>query len=157
MTSAGTRLSAGRAFFAATAVVGAAALVTQLVLTLRGIDVLGAGTGVIAPAPVRVLRFFSYFTIQSNLLVIATCASLALRPDRDGRGWRVARLDARSGISVTVVVYLVALAPYLDLRGLTWVTDQVFHIVVPILAVGGWWLFGPRPRVDDATVPRALI
>jgi hypothetical protein len=28
------------------------------------------------------------------------------------------------------------------------VADQLLHLVVPILAVLGWLLFGPRPRID---------
>jgi hypothetical protein len=54
---------------------------------------------------VRVLRFFSYFTTQANLLVVATSVSLAFRADRDGSSWRVARLNALTGITITAVVH----------------------------------------------------
>ena len=98
------------------------------------------------------LRFFSYFTIQSNLLVIVSAVSLALQPARDGGFWRVVRLGGLLGITVTFFVYLVALLPILNLTGISLITDRIFHIVIPILAVGGWVLFGPRPRIDMRSV-----
>jgi hypothetical protein len=43
---------------------------TQLVLVVRGIDVLVPEEGQATPGVLtRVLRFFSYFTVQSNVLV----------------------------------------------------------------------------------------
>ncbi len=141
-----------RTFHWITALLGTAALVTQLTMTIRGIDVLGAGTAQLAPTGTRVLRFFSYFTIQSNLLVIVSAVSLALQPARDGGFWRVVRLGGLLGITVTFFVYLVALLPILNLTGISLITDRIFHIVIPILAVGGWVLFGPRPRIDMRSV-----
>jgi hypothetical protein len=107
---------------------------------------------VIASTPTRVVRFFSYFTIQSNVLVIVMSAMLAVRPARDGRLWRVVRLDSLVGITVTGIVYVIVLAPIVDLHGLSGLTDKIFHYAIPILAVLGWVLFGPRPRIDLKTL-----
>lgn len=144
-----TRLAT--AFHGFTALLGVAALITQLVLVIRGVNVLVDETGKVAATPMRVVRFFSYFTIESNVLVIITAATLALRPDRDGPVWRVLRLDALIGISVTGLVYHFVLAADLDLHGITGLTDKIFHYGIPILAVIGWVFFGPRPRVDRVT------
>lgn len=95
--------------------------------------------------------------MQSNLLVIAVAATLAVRPDRDGRVWRVLRLDAVVCITVTGLVYAVVLRPIVNNEGWAVVTDTGFHVVVPIAAVVGWLAFGPRPRVDARTVGWSVV
>src|SRR3954465_11052813 len=124
-----------------------ASTITQLALVVRGVDVLVDDDGAMPSAAMRVLRFFSYFTIQSNLLVMVTAATLVLRPDRDGRWWRIVRIAALVGITVTFFVYYAALRPLLDLHGITKATDIGFHYVAPLMTICGWLLFGPRPRI----------
>jgi hypothetical protein len=46
---------------------------------------------------VKLVRFISYFTIESNLLVMVVAATLAIDPERDGRWWRVLRLNVAAG------------------------------------------------------------
>jgi hypothetical protein len=53
---------------------------------------------------VRLGRPVSYFTIESNLLVLAAAVSLVLAPGRDGRLWRVVRLDALLGVVIALVL-----------------------------------------------------
>jgi hypothetical protein len=132
-------------------------MATQLVLVIRGVDVLVEADGTTASTPMRVLRFFSYFTIQSNLLAMVTAATLVARPDRDGRWWRIARIAAAVGMTVTFFVYYIALRPILDLHGITKSTDVAFHYVAPLMTVGGWLLFGPRPRIDPGSLVRHLV
>lgn len=146
-----------QAWNAVIVVVVLVSVVTQLVLVVRGVDVLVEDDGDIASTPTRVLRFFSYFTIQSNLLAMATAATLVARPDRDGRWWRIARIAAVVGMTVTFFVYYIALRPILDLQGVTKATDIAFHYVAPIMTVGGWLLFGPRPRIDPGSLLRHLV
>ena len=111
-----------------------------------------------ATAPARYLRVFSFFTIQSNLLIGFTAAQLALNPRRDGRIWRVVRLDGLVGIAVTGIVYSTVLARMHEPKGWEQVTtNTLFHYVTPIAAVLGWLLFGPRPRISRTTVLAALI
>jgi hypothetical protein len=109
------------------------------------------------PHAVRIWRFFSYFTTQANFLVVATSLSLARRPGRDGSGWRVARLDALTGIAITALVHWFLLHPLDDFHGWLWASDTLVHIVVPILAVLGWLVFGPRRRVSLRVVLLGLI
>jgi hypothetical protein len=137
-----------------TAVVATAALVLQLVLVVRGGRVLDEVTP--PGLELRLARFVAYFTIQSNVLVAITAATLARDPLRDGRWWRVLRLAAVVGITVTGLVHFVLLRPLLDLDGADWAADKLLHMVVPVLAVGGWVVFGPRPRVTRRTAAWAL-
>ena len=66
------------------------------------------------------------------------------------------RLDALVGIAVTGVVHWFLLRPLLDLSGASYVTDKLLHVAVPVLAVGGWLLFGPRPRLSPDLLLPAL-
>lgn len=116
--------------------------------------------GTLAGAPLagRLLRTLSFFTIQSNILSAVSSAQLARQPDRDGAVWRVARLDALLGITVTGIVYSTVLARIHEPKGWEQVsTNTVFHYVVPIMMVLGWLLFGPRPRIEWAVVKRSLL
>ena len=136
---------------AVAAIVGLA-LVLQLVLVIAF-----AEDGAPQSASVRVLRFFSFFTVQSNILVLIAALSLAANPARDGSLWRVVRLDAVLAITVTGVVHYVALRPIQDLSGWDSVADVLLHVVSPILALAGWLAFGPRPRIDAIDVGRSVI
>jgi hypothetical protein len=79
------------------------------------------------------------------------------RPRRDGTLFRVLRLDALFGITVTLVTYTVLLAPQHDPHGISAWTNAGLHYVTPALAILGWLLFGPRPRIDERTLLLALI
>lgn len=149
-----------RAWHALTAVLIIAALVVQCVIAVRApSSPPGHAVGTLAGAQLggRLLRVASFFTIQSNVLVAVTSGLLAVNPDRDGRTWRVLRVDALVGITVTGIVYSTVLARVHEPEG--WeqtTTNAAFHYIAPILAVIGWLLFGPRPRIDRATIGRSL-
>ena len=141
------RVLTSQIFNGAVGLLVVAALVVQSVLNVRN------GT---VPVPTRFVRMFSFFTVQSNILVAVAAFSLMLAPGRDGRWWRVLRLDALVGISVTGVVYTTVLRTQQQLHGWAVATDAVFHYVVPLAAVIGWLAFGPRPRSDARTVGWSL-
>ncbi|MBD5787178.1 Pr6Pr family membrane protein [Cellulosimicrobium terreum] len=118
----------------------------ELVIAITG----GPGT---APTHAeRVVRLFSYFTIQSNVLVGLVAVLLAVDPRRDGRVFRVARLDALLCIAVTGIVYNTVLRGIQDLSAAGQVSNLLLHVLSPLLAVAAWGLVGPRPRVSPATV-----
>ena len=120
-----------------------ASLVTQTVLTAQGAP---DAAGVVQPAVTRFIRLFSYFTIQSNILLLIVSVTLAVNPDRDGRLWRVVRLDAVLGIIITGLVYATVLAGAAHPTGAGWWSNLGFHYVAPWWALLGWLLFGPRSR-----------
>jgi hypothetical protein len=92
----------------------------------------------------RGFNTFAFFTIQSNLIVGLTSAFLALRERPATELFRVVRLIGLVAITVTGIVYHVALAHLFDLESWSLVGDQLVHTVVPLLAVAGWLLLGPR-------------
>ena len=89
---------------------------------------------------------FSYFTVQSNVLVLVTSVVLCLRPEITGAWWRTIRLAALCGITVTGVVYTTVLAPYVHLSGWGLLYNYIFHYVVPAATVVGFVFVGPRVR-----------
>ena len=127
-------------------------LVVQLVLLLTsGTDANTGDPQADVPVATRLVRLFSYFTIQSNLLVLAASVTLALDPHRDGRVWRALRLDALLGITITGLVYWTLLTRTVDLEGAALVSSLGFHLVSPLGTLVVWLLAGPRPRVDRST------
>jgi hypothetical protein len=143
-----------RVWHGLTAVVAIVALVLQLVLVVKGGRVLDE---VEPPGPgLRLARYIAYFTIQSNLLVAVVTTQLARDPLRDGPAWRPIRLAAVVGIAVTGVVHFLLLRPLLDLDGADQVADKLLHLAVPLLAVAGWAVFGPRPRVERRDIGLAI-
>jgi len=141
---------------AAIAAIAVAALVLQLWLAVH-VPGTPARTevGRLAGASLagRVLRVVSFFTIQSNILSAVTSAQLARDPVRDGPIWRVVRLNALVGITVTGIVYSTVLARIHQPNGWQETSiNNVVHYVVPIMMVLGWLLFGPRPRIDARVV-----
>ncbi|MGI8901530.1 MAG: Pr6Pr family membrane protein [Nocardioides sp.] len=138
-----------------TALVAAVAIVLQLVLVIDGVATLLPEEN--SSLGTRLVRFFSYFTILANLLVLAVTVSLARDPDRNDRVWRVLRLDAVVCIAVTGVVHWFFLRPLLDLSGASYVADKMLHVVVPILAVSGWLWVGPRGRASRSELLPSLV
>lgn len=105
----------------------------------------------------RLVRLFSYFTIQSNLLVAAASALLAVRPARTGRVMAVLHLDALLCIAVTGVVYHAVLAEQsLTLTPSGDLANFLLHTVTPVGAWLVWLLVGPRPRFGGSTVAWSL-
>ncbi|PZF86240.1 Pr6Pr family membrane protein [Jiangella anatolica] len=157
MRSWRTDPAAARWWHLVTALIPLAALVVQFGLVLDGGNVLVEDGDEPPSTALRVANFFSYFTVQSNLLVIAGCLWLAVAPHTDGRFFRVLRLTGLIGIGVTGVVYATLLAPLVDLEGAAQAANIGFHYISPIMAVIGWLLFGPWPRIDRRTIGLTLV
>jgi len=138
--------SRARTVHLVTAVVVIGALVLQTVLVVTGDSVLAEQE--VPPLLTRLGRLVSYFTIQSNLLVAVTAVQLARDP---------LRAAALVGITVTGLVHFVLLRPLLHLEGAGWAADKLLHMVVPLVAVVGWLVAGPRPRAPWRDTVTALL
>lgn len=139
------------------AVIGTS-LVVQIGLLLTGGQDANSGSAEqYVGVGTRFVRFFSYFTIESNLLVLACAITLLLKPDRDGRIWRIVRLDALLGIVITGLVFAIVLAKQVHLTGAAWWCTVGFHYVAPWVTLLGWLVLGPRPRITWSTVGWAFV
>ena len=99
-------------------------------------------------------NFFSFFTIQSNILGVATLCALVLVP-------RVSRTAVFDGVRTAAVLYMAITGVVfaLLLSGLQeelqttvlWV-DFVVHKLMPVVLVADWLLDPPRHRLPRWTV-----
>ena len=144
-----------RSWHGLTAALAWFAVVFQLILLFRGGRVLEEVA--VPPLGVRLVRFISYFTILSNLLVALTATPLALDRPTGSRLWRVLRLNAVVSIAVTGLIHWFFLRPLLHLHGADYLADKLLHVVVPLVAVVGWLVFGPRGRIDRSLLLPSLI
>ena len=127
-----------RAWFGLTGLVVLVGLCVQLYDTAR------LKTGHFATPLTRTLNVFSFFTIESNILLMVTCLLLAWRLTGWGTTFAVFRLAGVVGITITGIVYYAVLKDLLDLRGAAYFSDVVLHTVSPLMAAAGWLLLGPR-------------
>jgi len=95
-----------------------------------------------------------FFTIQCNLIVGATCVLLAINPQRASTMFNVFRLIGV--VAITGVVYHVVLAGLFDLDSWGLAADMILHTVVPVVAVVGWVVCGPRGLTSRRTAQCAL-
>lgn len=110
-------------------------------------------------------RFFdwiTYFTIWSNTTVAVVLTALAVRPnlflrhDRVGGIWRTLRLDSVLMITVTGVVFNLLLAEG-GKQGLDWLSNNMLHVINPILTVVVFLVAGPRGMLNVRVVFAALV
>ncbi|MRH92098.1 F420-dependent oxidoreductase [Nocardia sp. SYP-A9097] len=104
----------------------------------------------------RALNLFAFFTVQSNLIVGCTSLLLAITPNRSSTVFAVFRLIGLVAITITGLVYHITLRGLVDLHGWELVADHLQHTVVPLAAVVGWLVFGPR-GLTSARVVRLTI
>lgn len=133
---------------------------------LHGIVLVAAGVGILMEVvtalgaqdlTTRLVRLFSYFTIQSNILAAVASGMLLWRPDRRGRVFAVLRLDALLCIAVTGIVYHSVLAGLQELTQAGAVSNFLLHTLSPVGAVAAWLVVGPRPRLSPAVVGWSLV
>jgi hypothetical protein len=144
------RRSLARIVFALTAAAVLVGLVVQLGVSYRFVGGRFSGWAAVG-------NVFAYFTVQSNILVGVTTALLALRPERASTLFAVLRLTALVAITVTFAVFHTVLAGLQDLSGQAAFADALLHTVVPVLAVGGWLVFGPRGLATHRVAVFTLI
>lgn len=100
--------------------------------------------------PETIVRYFSYFTILSNIMV-ALCLSSALLPGRSASGKFLTRPAVVSAVMLyiltTGLIYNTVLRPLSDLHGFQRLVDELLHLVIPLLFVFYWIFFVPKPTL----------
>ena len=98
----------------------------------------------------RTTNFFSFFTIESNLIAMITLAIGAVLLMRgrtiDPQWFAVLRASAITYMVTTGIVYNILLRNETLSQGVTvWWSNEVLHLIVPIYMVVDW-LFAPGAR-----------
>jgi hypothetical protein len=97
-------------------------------------------------------HFFSYFTIQSNLLAAAVLLAVAFRPSATAEWWRGLAVVC---MAITGVVFNLLLRD-VDAATIPWVNDVV-HVVMPVAMIWDWLTAPPRDPIAWPAALRWLI
>jgi hypothetical protein len=111
----------------------------------------------LAGAPERLIDLFSYFTIWSQIVVGVVMTLLYLNPGRDGKLFRVFRLDSILMITVTGVVYNLLLGPNYPPQGLNQISSPIQHTITPLITVLVFVIAGPRGWITLKNILAALV
>jgi hypothetical protein len=111
------------------------------------------------PLEMRIVNYFSYFTILSNILAAACLWAAALPADN-----RLTAFLRRPPVRAAAVLYIVAtgVVYVLLLRGLAtlgpWglLADRILHYAMPPITIGWWAVFAAKGRVGFAAVASFL-
>ena len=93
------------------------------------------------------LRFFTFFTILSNILVAVCFTVLALKPRIEGSGvFSGAGVLSAVTVYITIVgtVYQFVLRQIWDPQGLQKIVDELLHTVIPAYFILFWFLFARK-------------
>lgn len=111
----------------------------------------------LAGAPERLIDLFSYFTIWSQIVVGIVMTLLYLNPARDGKLFRVFRIDSILMITVTGVVYNLLLGPKYPPQGLNQISSPIQHTITPLITVLVFVIAGPRGWINLKNIAAALV
>ena len=124
-------------FAALAALIGWVSLGLQLILVLDHR---------VVPAAMAVLRFFTYFTILTNLLAASMFTALALPRTRKSSWLSMpATITAVTAyMTVVAIVYNTVLRGLVELHGLNSVLNELHHVFLPLATLLFWLVFVPK-------------
>ncbi|TGK04056.1 hypothetical protein EHO59_10855 [Leptospira semungkisensis] len=97
---------------------------------------------------------FVFFTTQSNIILGITTLLLALQIKRNSEWFHIWRLVGLIDITITAIVFNFVLATGPSRGGIAELASTFEHMINPILAIVGWFVFGPSGSV---TIRRMII
>ncbi len=110
--------------------------------------------------PEAIVRFFSFFTILSNCLVVLFFMG-SLLPGRKTIYDFVNKDEVATAISIYIivvgVVYQTVLRKPVPLEGWNRLADDILHAFIPLLMLVYWILFISSKKINIKTIPYWLI
>jgi hypothetical protein len=110
--------------------------------------------------PETIVRYFSYFTILSNIFVALYSTYVLLKPgSRWGKYFSRPNVVAAITVYITVVgiTYNTILRNLWNPQGLEMVGDELTHLIVPLLFLLYWLIFLPKGELKWKNVFPWLI
>jgi hypothetical protein len=130
-----------KTYLALMALAGWFALIAQFYINI---------TGGFTTAAEVIVRYFSYFTITTNLLVAITCTTLLINPVLDS-SYFFSRQGVLAAVTVYIlivgIIYNVILRSLWNPQGLQWMVDELLHSAIPLLFFGFWIIFAPKDEL----------
>ena len=119
------------------AIIGWFAIIVQFYLHMKN-----------SPVPVaeKLLRFFGYFTIDTNILCALFLTFIALQSDsRSGRLFKKATTATALTVYITIVgiTYNILLRNTWNPQGMQKLVDELLHSVIPVYFILFWFIFVP--------------
>ena len=105
----------------------------------------------------RVIDNLSYFTIWSNILVAITTTMIYRNMNRTSIRLKVLRLSSLMMITVTMLVYILILAPDANPQSWNVYTNLLLHYITPPVTILVWLFFGPRKWISWKIIFSALL
>jgi hypothetical protein len=128
-------------YLALISILGWFALIAQFYVNIN--------SGLAAPSEI-IIRYFSYFTVTTNLLVAIACTALFINPVC-GPGYFFSQQGTLTAITVYIlivgIIYNLILRYLWNPQGLQWVVDELLHTAIPLLFLGFWIIFAPKDEL----------
>jgi hypothetical protein len=127
------------------------ALVTQFIININSR---------VAAVPEIITRYFSYFTLTTNLIVAVCCITLLINPNSK---WGNFFSRQKTLTAVTVYIIIVGIIYNLVLRfiwspqGIQMIADELLHSVIPVLFLILWIIFVSKDQLKWADILPWLI
>jgi len=137
-------------YLAIIAILGWFALVLQFYLIIQNR---------VVSIPETIVRYFSFFTLLTNLLVAIYCSFIFLRPYS-----QAAKFFSRPCVATAITVYIliVGIVYNTNLRylwhpaGLQLIADELLHSVIPLMFLLYWLFFVVKGKLNWNTFPWLL-
>jgi hypothetical protein len=143
--------SSMKMYMAAMVITGWFALITQFYIT---------ASFRLNSVPEMIVRYFSYFTIQTNIIV-AICFTVLLFSPNSAWGRFFSRQQTLTAITVYIIIvgliYNTILRFTWEPKGMQKIVDELLHTVIPILAVIYWLVFTSKNQLQWKNILPWLI
>ena len=104
----------------------------------------------ITSVPETIIRYFSFFTILTNLIVAICCTTLLSRSNSTLKNF-FSKQNTLTAIAVYItivgLVYNIILRFLWKPEGLQWIIDELLHSVIPLLFIVLWLFFIPKGKI----------
>lgn len=97
-----------------------------------------------------IVEFFSFFTIQCNLLVVITLFVIAITPIRVDRFFNRPDVVTAIAVYISIVgfVYNLMLSQMANFKGAAKLADELLHLIIPALFVIYWLTTIPKDQIN---------
>ena len=126
---------------------GVIAIVAWFGLILQFVIVLTSEVNQSLTVAERIIRYFSFFTVATNIIVAITTTAIALLPQNKFFSKPSVQAAVATYISIVGVVYSLFLRSVWDPQGWQAVADHTLHDVVPVAFVLYWLFASPRSGI----------
>lgn len=106
-----------------------------------------------------VIRYFSYFTILTNLLVAVSYTSLLLKDRKSERFFKQPSVLTAVTVYILIVgfVYNLVLRSQWNPQGLQLLADNLLHTVTPLFALLYWIIYVPAKDISWKQTPAWML